>query len=61
VTLSNSLFCHLLYDHLHCTNRQFRHVVRKDMSAVSRRSRRTPLRKNVINEISRKGNVNHTT
>jgi len=31
------------------------------MSAVSRRSRRTPLRKNVINEISRKGNVNHTT
>jgi len=31
------------------------------MSTLSRRSKRTPFRKNVLNEISRKGNLNRTT
>jgi len=54
VTLHNNLFCHRLSDHLHCTNRPFIYVLRRDMSTLSRRSKRTRFRKSVLNEISRK-------
>jgi len=37
VTLHNSIFAHTLSDHLHCTNRPFTHVLRNDMSTLSRR------------------------
>jgi len=57
VTPHNNLFVRLS-DHLHCTNRPFAYVLtlRKDMSILSRRSKRTPFRKNLLNEISRKSN-----
>jgi len=32
-TLHNNLVCHRLSDYLHCTNRPFTYVLRKDMSA----------------------------
>ena len=51
-------FFHTLPDHLHCTNRPLTYVLRKDMSTLSRRSKRRPLRKNVLNEISRKSKLN---
>jgi len=31
-TLHNNLFCHRLSDYLHCTNRPFTYVLRKDIS-----------------------------
>jgi len=49
VTLHN-LFCHRLSDHFYCTNRPFIHVLRKDTSTLSRRSKRTPFRKYLLNE-----------
>ena len=54
-------FCHRHSDHLHCTNRPLTYVLRKDMSTITRRSKVTPLIKNVLNEISRKSYLNHTT
>ena len=35
--------------------------IEKDMSTLSRRSKRTPFRNNVLNEISRKSNLNRIT
>jgi len=37
VTLHNNIFCHWLSEHLHCTNRPFTYVLRKD--TLSRRSK----------------------
>jgi len=34
VTLHNNVFCHRLYDHLHCKNRPFTYVLRKNMSTL---------------------------
>jgi len=50
-----------LSGHLHCTNRPVTHVLRKDMFVLSRRSKRTPFKKKVLKEISRKSNLNRTT
>jgi len=47
-------------DHLHCTNRPLTFVLRTDMSTLSRRSECTPFRKNVLNGILRKSNINCT-
>jgi len=44
-------------EHMHCANRPFTYVLRKDMSTLSRRSKRTPYRKNVLNELSCKSNL----
>jgi len=35
VTLRNNLFCHKFSDYLHCTNRPFTYVLRKDTSTLS--------------------------
>ena len=59
--LHNNLFCHRLSDGRHCTSRPFTYVLRKDMSTLYRRLKCTPFRKNVLNEISRKSNLNRTT
>ena len=48
------LYCHRLSDHLRCTNRPFTYVLRKDRSTLSRRSKRTPFRKNVQRNITQK-------
>ena len=61
VTLHNNLFCHRFSDYRHCKNPPFTDVLKKDISTLSRRSKRTPFRKNVPNEISRKSNLNHIT
>jgi len=61
VTLPNNLFRRRLSDHLHRTNRPFTYALRKGMSAPYRRSKRTPFRKNFLNEISRESNLNRTT
>ena len=53
VTPHDNIFSHTLSDHLHCTNRPFTCVFRNDMSTLSRRSKRTPFRNNVLNETSR--------
>ena len=37
-TLHNNLFCHRLSDYLHCTNRPFTYVLRKDMSTPGAKS-----------------------
>jgi len=53
--------CHRPSNHLCCTNRPFTYALRKDMSTLSRRSKRTPFRKNVLNEKSRKSKLNRST
>ena len=59
MTLHNNLFyCHRLSTHPHFTKRPLTCVLRKDMWILSRRSKPTPFRKNVLNEISGKSNVN---
>jgi len=50
-----------LSDHLHCPNRPFTYVLRKVLFTLSRRSKRSPFTKNVLNEISRKSNLNRIT
>ena len=54
-------FCHRLPNDLHCTNRPFTYVSRKDMPILSCRSKRTQLRQIFLNEISRKSNLNCNT
>jgi len=54
-------FCHRLSDGLHCKSRPFTYVLRKDIPPLYRRSKCTPFRQNVLNEISRKSNLNRTT
>jgi len=56
-------FSRTLSDHLHYTNRPFTYVLRNVMSTLSRRSKRTQFRNNVLNlnEISRKSNLNYIT
>jgi len=49
VTLHNNLFCQGLYDHLHCTNRTFTYVLKKD--TLSRKSKRTPFTKKCSQQI----------
>jgi len=61
VTPHNNLLCHRTSAHLHCTNRIFTYVLRKNMSTLSRRSKRILFRRKVLNEISRKSKLNHTT
>jgi len=61
VTMHNNLFCHRLSDHLHCTNRPFTYVLRKYMSTLFRRLKCAPFRKNVLNVMTRKSNLNTTT
>jgi len=39
-----TIFGHRLSDHLHCTNRPFTYVLRKDMSILCRRSKITPFK-----------------
>jgi len=60
VTPPNNYFWRLS-DHLHRTNRPFTYALRKVMFTLSRRLKRTPFRKNFLNEISRKSNLNRTT
>jgi len=45
-----------LSDHLHCINRPLTSVLRKDILTLHRRLKRTPFRKNVLNEISHESN-----
>jgi len=56
---TTAYLCHRLSNDLHFTNRPYTYVLRKNMSALSRRSKRTLFRKNVLNEIPGKSNLNH--
>ena len=58
MTPHNNLFCYKLSNYLQCINRPFTYGLRKGISTPSCRSKCTPFRKNVLNEISGKSNWN---
>ena len=60
MTLHSNIFYHRLSDHLHCTNRPFTYVLRKDISTLSQIKTYIALKK-CYNEISRKSNLNRIT